>query len=243
MNQQIEQLPISSTDPRPPTGQTPTQPPLSSSSTVGSAPTEEKNQLIPMNHMTFLLNQPYYMGNFSISSSDPINKSVFDWIFEDFLQHMSLNRIMWQSVPLLFAAQFNLEMELIFQPVKVGDSIVTLDYLWSYDRSDPSTGDSNKWQNDWQEIAIVDSKPIAIKVPLFWMMEMITTSTELPFFVPNTRLAVEIKNKYSPPPIHPSAFQVLVFGRFNKVLSTEVRTPHYTQTGSTWMFDALEPDK
>lgn len=236
MNQEQEQLPPSSTDPRPPTGQTPTQPPLSSSSTVGSSPVETKNQIAPLDHMSFMLDKEFFIEKLEISSSDAINKLVFSWKFEDFLNFMSREEIIWQAVPILFSSQFNIQMELIFHPIKVGDSIVTLDYLWTYETS-TAPGGSDKWQNDWQELVFVDSKPISVKVPLFWMMEMITTSDQLPYFIPYTKLRVEIKNKYAPPPIHPSSFKVLVFGKFTNLNATEVRVPNYSSTGPSWIFD------
>lgn len=223
--EQSQQLSPSSTDPRPPTGQTPTQPPLSSSSTVGTTPVEIKNQIDSINIGQFLLMEPFQISDMNISAESLPETIIYQWEFDRLFKFASNQyKYIYQMIPLLFSTQFHVELELIFQPIKVGDSIVTVDYLWSYDGKLNNTTDPDMWQGDWQELVFENSEPISIKVPLYWLMDMIPTQVkDPPHFRPRTKLVVKIKNQYSPPPIHPDSFKILVFMKFNKCLATETR--------------------
>lgn len=235
-------LPPSSTDPRPPTGDTPTQPPLSSSSTVGTAPVEVANKFLPINIADFHLYQPYYINYFVIRGNLPTNTRIFDLKFEDiFLRRDDHQKgvagWIWQYIPMLYSAQCKFEVELVLRPVKVGDSIVTLDYMISYDGETNYTH-GNSYDNDWMEVVIQDTQDIVLPIPALWINEMIQCEGQFPpAMIPQTRVLLRIKNPYSTPPIHPDHFSVLAFIRFKNFVGTEIVNRRRGPRNQSWPFE------
>lgn len=227
MQQQNEQLPPSTTDPRRPDGQTPTQPPLSTSAQVGTGPSDYTN-VIP-NPMDILKGYPIFIDRFTITNVTPVESVVYRFDTAHFLREIStFNRMPWQLMQYVFSQRNNFKLSLKFMPVKLGEAPVMIDAFTTYNR-DRAITTIGAYNLDFQEINITKSEPFDIDLPQFYMVDQINTYgpqvpvniANRPLYVPNTTLILRTKSPYMPTLMHPPSFEVLVFMTVDFTLSEQ----------------------
>lgn len=225
--QSNEQLPPSTTDPRRPDGQTPTQPPLSTSGQVGTSPSDYNN-VIP-NPMDILQGYPIFIDRFTISNVTPIGTNLYTFNTAQFLSHIeSIRRMPWQLMPLIFSQRNRFKISLKIIPVKLGEAPVVVDVFFTYNRGRGITG-FGAFNLDYNEINITKQEPFDIDLPQFYMIDQINTYGPLvpaavdsrPPYIPNTNCTIRLKSPYVPTLMHPPSFECLVFMTVNFELSEQ----------------------
>jgi hypothetical protein len=231
---------VSTTNPAPPTGITPTEVPLgiTTATTVTQGPVN-----IPRTPATSLsLNRPIYIDKFTITPSNVTGQQVYamttKFPFGDFPNRYNQNAqeddtiqffVPWSLIKAFYSKQCKIDWEMELVPVKVADSRVILDVVFGYDdgQAPPSTqllylaNDTVSFKLDSQ------NEPIKIMIPQFWATEVVQTDTFRarqvtaplfanviqPAFLPTTNVVIRIRNPYQPNLIQPDTFEVLVFLR------------------------------
>lgn len=245
MDQQ-QQLQPSQTDPRPPTGETPTQPPLSSSSTVGTSPQQKPK--ISGTPMTFLDQYPIplFDKKFQVTTTTGLNVQLFTYTIDDLFNSIGLiNTVPFQWRQLIFSRRFTMRASIVFVPVKVSDAPVTFDVFTNYNGEAVAGVAPNNYDKDYVEINISDSKPFEVPIPMFWLTGSVLTyykMDEKPRFRPKTRITIRLKNSYSPTQVHPIKFTVYPFLVVD-YKATELFAPDAHSMLSFWLKDLITGKK
>lgn len=236
--EQVQQLEPSTTDPRPPTGQTPTQPPLSLSAQVGTS-SQENNVLIPT-ELNFLEGYPIFLPlkTFEISLTTAMDTELCKLTLADvFAGQKSRKSTPFQFRQLLFSRRFFMNVTFLLYPIKVGDTPVTLDVFTNY-TSGTMDKSLNNYNKDYAEVAITKSEILAVPLPLTWPTGQTFTYYELnqkPVYAPFTELQIRMKNMYAPTALHPQSFSVLVFAVVHDGVYTEEYAPSITTIKNFWL--------
>lgn len=222
--QQAQQLPLSVTDPRPPTGDTPTMPPLTLSSTVGN-PTQL--DLMPKPAPFDVLSKAFYLTQFTINTTQARAAPLFTFNWKQMVATAiqggsTINgQTPFQLTRLLFGRSFNIEsLDLIFTPIKLGNSAVTVDLFFSYDDVAPAAPNTdNAYNLDHMEMTFTDMEQKRVNIPLYYLIPELLTYRFAPttdpqggfgVFSPKTKMGMFLKTKYIPQLIQPESFEVLV---------------------------------
>lgn len=227
LQQQNEQLPPSTTDPRRPDGQTPTQPPLSTSAQVGTSPSDYKNVIA--NPLDILAGYPIFIDRFVINNVMPIGTLVYQFHTSLFLREIAnFRRLPWQLITYIFSQRNNFKISLKIIPVKLGEAPVVLDVFFTYNRN-RGLDTFGAYNLDYNEINVTKSEPFDIEIPQFYMVDQINTYgppvtnnvASRPSYVPNTTINIRTKSPYMPTLMHPPTFECLVFMTLDFQLSEQ----------------------
>lgn len=227
---------ISTTNPAPPTGVTPTEVPLGITTTTSTSggPLNKNNTSTKM----FTLNEGLYYGTFTVSSTNAPNDIVFNWSslyplgdFENVYNNNtgSLNTeqyfVPWELIPAFYSRQCKIDWVVNFTPVKVADARVSFDISFKYDSDDPFPTDQVDFTKNDSVFKVLDSQDDSFSVvpPMYWLTNNVNTdtypvsfvgsvnrNTMQPAFLPSTRMQIRIRNPYYPSMIQPDSFQVVV---------------------------------
>jgi len=232
---------ISTTNPPPPSGVTPTQIPLSISASI-SQTTNPVNVVKATYPMVDDPSLDYYYGYFTIDTSKTPGTKVFQFDTR-FPTGSDINNpytnisgadqtlvfnIPWSLVRAFYSKQCRIDFELTFVPVKVADSRVSLDAVFNYDEYSQGyntatlSNDSIHWILD-----DVDNQK-KITIPSFWVTNNVQTDAQevnfpsgndyitvvnQPPFLPSTRLDLFVRGPYQPNMMQPNYLDVHVFVR------------------------------
>lgn len=217
----------STTDPRPPAGDTPATPPLSTASLLAT-PQEIKVPKVTLDHL-IKANEAMLISTFTVNAADTRGTHYFSWSSQDPFPNYTAPNIHWALFQHLYSRQYDFDPYLLFKPVKIGDTPTFFDVFMDYVDSDiTTTTDIKKYQNDTAEFEITDETEILLKVPLYKFLTRLPSQTTSPstrtppVFAPRTNIRVQSKNVYAPTAVHPQTYSVLVFllpnlKSFNKV--------------------------
>nr|QXV86411.1 hypothetical protein [Polycipiviridae sp.] len=227
LQQQNEQLPPSTTDPRRPDGQTPTQPPLSTSAQVGTGPSDYFNVIA--NPLDILKGYPIYIDRFIINNVMPIGTVLYQFDTALFLREIqTFRRLPWQLMTFIFSQRNSFKISLKIVPVKLGEAPVVIDAFFNYNRH-RSIATFGAFNLDYNEINITKSEPFDIELPQFYMVDQINTygppvpneTNSRPAYIPNTSVTIRTKSPYMPTLMHPPSFECLVFMTLDFQLSEQ----------------------
>lgn len=214
------QLPLSVTDPRPPTGDTPTVPPLSLNSTVGN-PTQLDIVHEPTKFN--VLNHSFYLEKFIISSIRQRRDLLYTFNWQDVLRTASgslvpiRGQVPFQLSHYWFGRSFHIpRMSLVLTPIKLGNSAVTVDVVFTYNGVNSEPPERDTYNLDTFEITFTDNTQKKIDIPLYYLVPELLSYRRTPgqarvsAFAPQTRMSIFLKTQYVPQLIQPTAFDVLV---------------------------------
>jgi len=217
--EQPQQLTPSLTEPRPPSGETPTQPPLSLSAQVGTAVSEVSR--VKEIGYNFLDGYPIYLPSksFVIETTTARNHLLMSWTLKDLFKSIDqINKIPFQLRDVIFHRRFNASVELILVPIKIGDTPCSIDIFTTYDSEEVTQTENTIYNKDYIEKTITDTEPFSVPYPMFWIADQVMTYYRNglePMYAPRTRITMRMKNIYNPTALHPPFFKVLAFARFN----------------------------
>lgn len=218
------------TQPLPPLGTTTTPTPLSIEGTLTNNMIEGNlaTQPIPsLNNKNSL-----YYGKFTIDDINDIGTKVFEYDAE-YPMGASNNSYYsqpgndglfiflcpWSLINVWFSRQCKIDFALVFQPVKVSDSRVSLDTLIRYKGESVTTYNIGAFANDTYSHYIDDNDgQFSLMVPAYWNTNFVPTRSVRmlqrniqPDFIPKTKMTTFIRSPYVPTLMHPNKFDVLVY--------------------------------
>jgi hypothetical protein len=229
---------ISTTNPIAPTGATPTEVPfgISGSTTLNSIPAD----LQPASGSMLYSGHGLFLTRFSISTLDTVGSVVWNFdarfplgrnAFENRYYRVSSGGnyrpiVPWDLWPVWFSAQCRVDYELVFVPVKVGDSRVSLDFVFDYSGlgNTGPYGTDTLVQDSFHKLIDDQDDQFSFTVPLIYVTKLVNTvppkfgtlaptSNDFPAFLPQTTMQVFIRSPYQPNLMQPNSFDVLVFMR------------------------------
>jgi hypothetical protein len=193
-----------------------------------------------------------YLGKFRISNSQPIGTQIYSFDASYPLGSSSnlyynqptadgvLRQLCpWSLIPVWFSRQCKLDYTLVFQPVKVSDSRVTIDSFYRYTQTRISTYNTDAFVNDTVSNFIDDSDGlITNNIPTYWCTDFVPTrsfrmsGTNIPpSYIPKTFMTTFIRSPYVPTLMHPDSFDVLVYLiPIVSIASTVVASTRVTRT-------------
>lgn len=223
-----QELPPSTTDPRPPSGIVAPEAPLSTNALLGQ-PTEIVQ---PEYDMAWIFKNldPLYIDHFDVSINDTFGKTLYRYATPTpFTQTTNFDKgklvtpstLNWPLAKAAHARYISFDPIIIIKPVKIGDTPVFLDVFFRYQgvvatNEIPST-DDKAYHADHAEIEITNSEPIMIHIPTFWQISKVPNhidergKSKPPIYLPDTTMELRIKQPYRPTSLHPDRFECLVF--------------------------------
>lgn len=222
---------ISTTNPVPPTGITPTEVPLGITSTTtpaGGAINRPTNQ-----SALFALQEGIFLTTFEVSKDDVIGKEVFTWhsLYPLGETENEYNTVVdgentrffvpWELMTSFFSRQCKIDWELNFTAVKVSDCRVSFDGIFIYEDDWNLNTDFRVALNNDSVHKIFDDQDdtFSIVPPMYWMTNNVNTDTwrstvptirRQPAFLPSTTLHLKIRSPYVPNSMQPNTFRVVV---------------------------------
>lgn len=224
---------ISTTNPPPPMGVTPTEVPLGISSTT--SPTAGPINA-PVGPLSILgLQTGVFYGSFDITIAQNTATRIFTHLTEyplgDFNNRynqvageVSTQRFLipWQLLTAFYSKQVKIDWEITLTPIKVADCRASIDIVFKYEHDNPTTFDSRALANDSLHKHL-DSQDDDFKFlpPMFWTSNNVHTDSlrynldgtqrvVQPAFLPCTTSEIFIRNRYQPSLLQPDTFTVLV---------------------------------
>lgn len=224
---------ISTSNPAPPTGVTPTEVPLGITGTTSQ--TLSPPNIIYKEPILFNLNESIYYGKFRIDKSYVSGLKVFEWQalyplgnFDNPYNMGNTNgryvyTVPWSLLTAFYSKQCKVDWLMNFTFVKVSDCRVSLDLIFNYNGLSKNTLDPLSLSNDSYHVS-VDSQDdnFSFEIPQFWLTNNVQTDsgaifltpstgeTIQPAYLPQTVLDVFIRNPYQPNMLQPDFFDVLV---------------------------------
>lgn len=224
---------ISTTNPVPPQGDTPTIIPfeISSSVSLNSVPRNisiQKNSMLNSNH-------GIYLGKFTIDTTQAVGTKVFSWnsltplsipgsslyIYATTTGGLENPLVPWDLLTYWYSALNRTDYLLEFIVVKVGDCRVSLDFIIDYNFTPDSVYNTTALANDSFHVILDDQDDqFSFVPPLYYMTELVNTrpprigelATDFnpPWFMPRTRVSAFIRSPYQPNMTQPLNFEVVV---------------------------------
>jgi hypothetical protein len=233
--------PVITTNPAPPSGVTPTEVPLGISGTISETVMPVN---IPMVKELPIFNQRgrgLYIGSFNISSTQNVGTNVFSWAFDSPTTVSGSNLYSrtlrngsvfypsaWEYIVAMYSRMVQIDFDIEFIPVKVGDSRCSVDILFNFEDTIPAYNTRNLSNESMHKVLDDMDDPFRFSVPAFWLTnncstratyDSIEVNTSKSPFIPKTRLVVYIRNKYQPNLMQPQSFNVIV------ILHPKVKNP------------------
>lgn len=232
---------VSTTNPAPPTGVTPTEVPLGTSGTISETVMPVNIPIVKELAMFNQIGKGLFIGSFQISALNGVGTNVFNWSFSNPTTVGSTNLYSrttspgiinyptaWEYLVAMFSRMVQIDYELEFIPIKVGDSRCSVDILYNFENTIPLYNTRNLSNESMHKVFDDMDDPFRIAVPAFWITNNNSTrETYDPSgvvknsspFLPQTRLAMYIRNPYQPNMMQPSSFSVMV------ILHPRVKNP------------------
>lgn len=225
---------VSTTNPAPPTGITPTEVPLgitSTTSTSGGPLNRGSNKTA-----LFSLEEGIYLTQFTVNKTMNTGDEVFTWTSWSPLgpnanEYNTVNSgsnsrflVPWQLFTSFYSKQCKIDWELKFTAVKVSDCRVSFDGLFIYEDKDFTAGYPELLNNDSVHKIFDDQDDsFSILPPMYWMTNNVNTDswrvqlvTSGPFarmqpaFLPYTKMSLRVRAPYIPNSMQPDEFTVIV---------------------------------
>lgn len=202
---------ISTTNPPPPSGVTPTEVPLGISSTVSETTNPVNNDKLRTEVLN--INMDAYLSKFTILSTQGPTTNVFSWNSHYPLELEGQYRITadatqtgralvpWALLTPFFSKQCRIDWALKFTPVKISDARCSLDFVVNYEGEALTYANVNPNQvmlaNDSFHKIVDDlDDPFEIVVPMFWLTNNVQTDSN--FYQPNSGLGTRLQPTYLP---------------------------------------------
>lgn len=233
--------PVSTTNPAPPSGVTPTEVPLGTSGTVSETVMPVNIPIVKELAIFNQVGKGLFLGSFQISSLAGVGTNVFNWDFRNpttvgsnnFYSRVTNPGIVnyptaWELIVAMFARMVEIDFELEFIPIKVGDSRCSVDILFNFEGNIPPYNTRNLSNESMHKVFDDTDDPLRIQVPAFWLTNNVSTREvydptgivkNVSPFLPKTRLAMYIRNPYQPNLMQPPTFSVMV------ILHPKVKNP------------------
>lgn len=225
---------VSTTNPAPPTGVTPTEVPLgiTSTTTTSGGPLNKGMNKTAM----FNLEEGLYYGQFTVNKTDALGQSVFEWVSWSPLgptanEYNTVNDgnnsrffVPWELMTAFYSKQVKIDWEIVFTAVKVSDCRVSFDVIFLYEDKNVALLYPQILNNDsYHKIFDDQDDSFSVVPPLYWMTNNVNTdswrvqlvpggafSRMQPAFLPYTKMQVRIRSPYIPNSMQPDSFQVVV---------------------------------
>uniref|UniRef100_A0AAU8JQ21 Structural protein 2 n=1 Tax=Chipolycivirus sp. TaxID=2809300 RepID=A0AAU8JQ21_9VIRU len=218
------------TQPLPPLETTTTPTPLSIEGVLSEQVIEanKEEQSTP----SFSCKNSLYLGKFSINNNSLIGTNVYEFdasfplgkVDNKYYSQPLNNGILrmlcpWSLIPVWFSRQCKIDYTLVFQPVKISDSRVSIDSFYRYSELEITTYNTDAFVNDSVSNYIDDGDGLIFnQIPLYWPTDFVPTrafrmsnQNRPPSFLPKTRMTTFIRSPYVPTLMHPNSFDVLVY--------------------------------
>jgi len=217
---------LSTTTPAAPSGVAPTEIPLGISGTI--APQLLPANIKPVPASIFTQNWGAYIGNFSVSVSNPVGSMVYSWNTDSPLPDHNFSTLAGDTpnfniprdlIQAFYSRQSKIDWILRFKPVKVSDCRVSMDFVVDYNSNTVKPYNELVLSNDtYHKHFDEQDDEFDLVVPMFWPTNNIPTygvpSSILPLkpaFYPFTKVSVYIRNQYQPNLMQPMSFEMAVF--------------------------------
>lgn len=223
---------ISTSNPTPPDGLTPTQVPLGISGTTSEI--LGPPNIIYKQPVAFNLNESIYYGQFTIDNTLSTGSRVFQWDsfyplgnFPNVYNSGESNGrytycVPWSLLTAFYSKQCKVDWLMNFTFIKVPDCRVSLDLIFNYNGETKVLYTPELLGSDSYHV-IIDSQDdnFSFELPQFWLTNNVQTDsaavifsstgqTIQPAFLPTTHLDIFIRNPYQPNMLQPDSFQVIV---------------------------------
>lgn len=229
---QPHKMEVSTSNPAPPTGLTPTEVPLGITSTTSPSGGPINASKGPPKF--WALSEGLYYGTFDVSILNGPNDVVFEWnstyplgnFTNPYNTITNANNtrffVPWELWPAFFSRECKVDWEICFTAIKVADCRVSFDISFLYDQNGSFPGPQANFVNNDSFHKIFDSQDdtFSIVPPMFWVSNNVQTDNFRinlagnvfvpPAFVPTTRMQVRIRNPYYPNMTQPDSFTVVV---------------------------------
>lgn len=225
---------VSTTNPAPPTGITPTEVPLgitSTTSVTGGPLNKGMNKTA-----LFALEEGIYLDQFQVTKTDTIGHEVFEWtswspLGDTVNEYNTVNNgsdsrflVPWQLFTSFYSKQCKIDWEIKFTAVKVSDCRVSFDAITIYEDKNAVSTNPQALNNDSVH-KIFDDQDDSFSVipPMYWMTNNVNTDSwrvqivaggqlhrMQPAYLPYTKLSLRIRSPYVPNSMQPDSFTVVV---------------------------------
>lgn len=222
---------ISTTNPAPPSGITPTEVPLGTSGTISETKAPVNIPILKEMAMFSQQGRGLYLGSFEISTTSTVGTKVFDWSLKNPTYFNTLTlyngysnlakhvRMPWEFILPYFSRMGKMDFDIEFIPVKVGDCRASLDIIFNQQNRSPAYSTAMLNSDSLHKVMDDMDDPCRFSVPAFWLTNNVSTRRSSPLnstdllqspFIPYTRVSAYIRNKYQPNLMQPSSFSVVV---------------------------------
>lgn len=218
------------TQPVAPMAQTTTPTPLSIEGVLSSQILEANLDIQTTPSLT--CKNSLYLGKFSINNTNTIGTNIYSFdaayplgktsnLYYAQPTNDGVLRFLcpWSLIPVWFSRQCKVDYTLIFQPVKISDSRVSIDSFYKYTGTAITTYNTNAFTNDTVSHYIDDGDGLIINnIPAFWPTDFVPTrglrisgNNIPPSYIPKTVMTTFIRSPYVPTLMHPDSFDILVY--------------------------------
>jgi hypothetical protein len=225
---------ISTTNPIPPQGNTPTEVPfgISGSTSLTQVPanlTVQKKSMINSGHGLLLAKFPINIVQtpgselWNWNAAYPLGETLaLNKYFRSAVVNEYYPMVPWDLWPVWFSAQCRIDYELSFLPVKVGDARTSLDLIVNYNAaSQPLVYNTDLLVNDsFHKMLDDQDDQFSFVPPLFYITDLVNTvaprvgllsAVNPPTFLPQTKLKAVMRSPYQPNLTQYNDFEILVF--------------------------------
>lgn len=225
---------VSTTNPAPPTGVTPTEVPLGITTTT-SATGGPLNKGMNKTAM-FGLQEGLYYGQFTVNKTMTLSQNVFEWTSWSPLgntanEYNTVNSasnsrffVPWELMTAFYSKQVKIDWEIVFTAVKVSDCRVSFDVVFIYEDKNTASTYPQVLNNDsYHKMFDDQDDSFSVVPPMYWMTNNVNTDSwrvqllpgggitrMQPAFLPYTKMLVKIRSPYIPNSMQPDSFQVIV---------------------------------